>query len=535
MIPFTFLLIVLGLAVYLAKVADFLYRFQIKEYRFDRFRSGMREWGWLRTIFGSDIRIPAFSVRNVGIGSVLALCGVFFTCTMYYMPLPVTLSLIAAAPVAAFIDVAALVLLTSVPAAWHRERIIKQAERKLAARAAPVIAVTGSYGKTSVKEHLYEILKTTYKVAKTDQNRNTDVGVALSILKNLKDDTEYFIAEMGAYRKGEIAKICRSFRPGAVVVTAFGNQHLDLYGSKKNLVEAESEPLAFLQSGETAYINRDIPEYHDIKDLGPYRVVSYSLHSKHAHIYADHIKTDSRGTSAVIHRKGKLHKSHDTTDCKNTTTAIQSGSKPHNHSSEHIQRGTANTHSQERAFTIHTKLLGKHVVQNLLPAIAIGLDLGVPPEKIQRAIAKLEPIPHKGSLHTNRYKTTVYSNSSNANVEGCIETIRVMATFLQSQKVLITKGIIELGSDKLPSYRRIIAELEAHGVKLFTTDPDFHRAMERGAAPGIGAAGSPGKESCVHVLPNEAALLAALNPMQGPDTLIGIVGRFTKPFIDSMI
>ncbi|MCX7996600.1 MAG: UDP-N-acetylmuramoyl-tripeptide--D-alanyl-D-alanine ligase [Patescibacteria group bacterium] len=477
MIALKFILIVLGLFIYLSKVAEFLYRFQIKEYRFDRFRSGVRDWGWGSLLFAPRLVLPAASVRNLGIGGFLGFFGVVFTCFLYYYSLPVLIGFVLLAPVVALLDVAVLVALTGIPVAWHRERMIKRAERKLAGSQAQVIAVTGSFGKTSVKEFLYTLLIADRKVAKTDKNRNTDVGVALSILKNLKPYTEYFIAEMGAYRIGEIAKICRSFPPRMVVVTAFGNQHLDLYGSKENLVAAESEPLAFLGKGDTAYLNADIPEYRDLTKLGPYRVVSYSMKDSRADIWAEDLTTSYRGTTATIHTpKGSIH--------------------------------------------LKTKLLGRHTVQNLLPAIAVALDTGLGVEEIREGIGQLVAIPDKGSLHVNAQKTTIYSDASNSNVDGFIELLRIAGTFPQKNRLVVSKGIIELGNEKLPSYRRILKELAGSGCSLLTTDRDFERAGMR--------------RHDVTVFPDEEAIRTALEPMQGKDTLICIEGRFTPGFIRSL-
>lgn len=103
-----------------------------------------------------------------------------------------------------------------------------------------VIGVTGSYGKSSTKELLYQVLKTKFKVAKTPGNTNSEIGVAQSLL-SLKGDEEVFIVEMGAYKMGEIKAICNIVRPKIGVITGLGDQHLSLFGSLENLRRAKYE------------------------------------------------------------------------------------------------------------------------------------------------------------------------------------------------------------------------------------------------------------------------------------------------------
>ncbi len=99
-----------------------------------------------------------------------------------------------------------LVLFTDPLSVLSRLRIIKKAEKIIMKRGdkLKIIAVTGSYGKTTTKEIIYEILSKKYKTAKTHENQNTAVGVAKSIIASVKEDTEIFIAEMGAYKRAKL-------------------------------------------------------------------------------------------------------------------------------------------------------------------------------------------------------------------------------------------------------------------------------------------------------------------------------------------
>lgn len=435
MILLKFLLIIFTIFVYLLKVLEYTYRFQIKEYRWDRMKSYITETGLKPFFYTFDFIFPAKKMRNLAIVGVLLIGAIIYSVFIYRYNSFTLLIVILLTPAVAFLDVAVLVWLTGIPVWVYREYKIMQAAKKVAASNAVFIVVTGSYGKTSVKEYLYELLQSKYTVAKTEQNMNTDIGVALSVLKNLKKNTEYFIAEVGAYRTGEIAKICRFVRPTIVVITAFGNQHIDLYGSKEALVSAESEPIDYLRTGGTVYISSDIPEFAQITKGAEYQVRTVS--TKHAADYrAKDIAASHKGVDATI-----------------------------------------KTPTDE--FVIHTNLLGSHVISNVLPAIACAMDLGIPKSRIRIAVRELESIPNKLSVHTNRIGATIISDGSNSNVEGFIEAIKVADQFPHPDKYIASKGIIELGAEKEASYQAIVAQLLKTKIILLTTDPLFAKLSKQ--------------------------------------------------------
>lgn len=476
MILTNFALIILGLFLFLIKTLYFTYLFQIKEYRFDRLLSAIGEQNVFSFLYGIELRFPAKKLRNLGILGVCTITGFGASVFLINLPFSDLVYLFLLIPLFSFSLVSLLVGLSQLPVHIYRERIIRRASRKLQTSTAERVAITGSFGKTSVKEFLFELLNPHFSVVKTDKNMNTDVGVALSILKHLKKNTDICIIEMGAYRTGELAKICSFVYPQKVIVTAFGNQHIDLYGSKEQLVAAESEPLSFLGLDGVAYINKDIPEYMQLTASSEFSVVSYSMHTTSADIHAEGITADNTGTRAVIHYK-------------------------------------------EKSFPIQTRLLGKHTVQNLLPAIAYTMDRGVSKASIQKSIKALEPIPAKLSLHTGHNRSIIINDSSNSNVEGFTEAIRVLQMFPQKKKIIVSKGIIELGKDKHNSYKTLMRTLHSTDITLFTTDSDFTRE---------------GKRS-VQLFNSEEDLLTKLLSTIDPDTALVLEGRFTEHFIKKIL
>lgn len=123
---------------------------------------------------------------------------------------------------------------------FFRNPLIKKAKKKRNSfKNLLVIGVTGSYGKTSTKDFLRQILSQKFKVLSTEKHQNSEVGISMSVLNNLKPEHEIFIVEMGAYNKGGIKLLCDITRPKIGLVTGVNEQHLATFGSMENLLSAE--------------------------------------------------------------------------------------------------------------------------------------------------------------------------------------------------------------------------------------------------------------------------------------------------------
>lgn len=472
------LLILSQLLVFIAKAMDTIYLFQIKEYRFDRIWSTLREKGIIQTIYNTTITFPAHSIRNyLIVGGTLLMAPILFL-ILQPLALEDVILTIPMIPLIGFLNTTLWVALTEIPAQIKRRRTITQAQAKIQKHPVPVIAISGTYGKTSVKEYLFHILSTTYHVAKTDKNMNTDVGVAQCVLQNITDETQYFLAEMGAYKKGEIADICKAISPTYGILTAAGNQHVDLFGSRENLVHAEAEILTYLPEQGRGYVNTTIPGITILLQNLQAPITTFSpQQGSSTDCTIEEISTSQQGTKARITIRG-------------------------------------------REMSIRTTLLGEHTIHNLLPCIACALDLGVSEDNIQKAIQSLKPIRHKLSLHPGIQGSTILSDSSNSNVEGFIQAIRVADRMPQEKKILISKGIIELGKEKRESYKRILKELENTKIKLYTTDYLFSKIWTTYTA---------------HYFEHEDLILAEIQKITDNNTLLIIEGRFTPSFVKKLI
>ncbi len=452
----------------------FIYLFQIKEYRFDRFISSLKEFGTFKLLYTLDIKRPALTVRNILLVLIIGMMMVTISYAGFINPLVVTIITFIGpfAPIGALVLVGLGVVITNVPAHFYRLSIIKRAKAKMKHSKAVVIGVTGSYGKTSVKEYLYHILSTKYKVAKTDKNMNSDVGIALSILHNLTSETEYFIAEFGAYKRGEVRTSVQFVPIHHAILTPLGNQHFDLYGSHVALIDEETYILTQVPADGTIYGYDQALELPSL--MG--KKITYGLSDK-ADVIAHDVKLTSRETTALVTYKG-------------------------------------------RTLTVRTRLLGEHSVANLLPAIACALDRGMTTDQVEQAIQTIRPLEGKLSTHPGPNGSIVLYDGLTANIDGFIAAVKTMSLFPHQKKIVITQGVIELGVEKRQSYQRVLAALSRYNGILLTTDAVF---------------GELSDEKSVITFNDVSSLMNYLHLATTSDTLILIEGRFSNTVIQQLI
>lgn len=153
--------------------------------------------------------------------------------------------------------IVSLIVLSFQPfAVLAKRRVIQKAREKRARlQNLKVIGITGSYGKTSTKELLFAILKKKFRVLKTPEHRNSEIGVSQTILQDINDDTEVFICEMGAYNKGGIKLLANIAKPFIGVLTGINEQHMATFGSQENITQAKYELIESLPPTGIALFN----------------------------------------------------------------------------------------------------------------------------------------------------------------------------------------------------------------------------------------------------------------------------------------
>ncbi len=152
--------------------------------------------------------------------------------------------------------VSMIVLLVQPFAALGRQRIIAQARVKRDRfKNLIVIGITGSYGKTSTKEFLAHILSQKFKVLKTKEHQNSEVGISRCILEELKPEHEVFVCEMGAYGRGGIKLLASIAKPTIGILTGINEQHMATFGSQENIIKTKYELIESLPANGMAFFN----------------------------------------------------------------------------------------------------------------------------------------------------------------------------------------------------------------------------------------------------------------------------------------
>ncbi|HBJ10809.1 MAG TPA: UDP-N-acetylmuramyl peptide synthase [Ruminococcaceae bacterium] len=263
-----------------------------------------------------------------------------------------------------------------------------------------VIGITGSYGKTSTKFILNRILSERYNVAATPHSFNTPMGVVRTVREYLKPQTQIFICEMGAKNIGDIKEICDIVHPKYGIITSVGEQHLDTFKTVDNVFKTKFElATEVLDNGGEMFVNGDSKELISRIDKTLYSV--YGTDS-----------FDFRATDISYGKNGSEF--------------------------------TLNLGGNE--VRLSTRLLGLHNILNIAGAAALSYKLGVTPENIRFAVSSLKPTEHRLEIKQSVAGSTLIDDAYNANPEGSIEALHVLSRFDNMKKVVITPGLIELGS-----------------------------------------------------------------------------------------
>jgi UDP-N-acetylmuramoyl-tripeptide--D-alanyl-D-alanine ligase len=298
---------------------------------------------------------------------------------------------------------------------YKKNKIKERTEKKIALfKKLKVVGITGSYGKTSVKEFLYQILKTEHNVLKTPESYNTPYGIAKVVDLELDDTYEYFICEMGAYRVGEIKEICDMVNPKYGILTGINEQHLETFGSLKNTTKGKFELIDSLPENGFGIINIDNPHIKNNFEKHKKKLVPYGFIDEKFTI--KNIKHDSHGSDFTLFLDGKEHRA-------------------------------------------HTKLLGKPNLQNILAAATMAYLLGMKANSIVSKIANLQPVPHRLEIKKINHSLTVIDDAYNSNVNGFNEAIALLNTF-QQPKILVTPGIVDLGDQTFSIHKTLGEKLD---------------------------------------------------------------------------
>ncbi len=236
-----FIFAIIWFLIFIKLFLFWLWLWQLKEYHIGRFLAHF-ETQAIRKILSSfwRLKFPKFTQKIIVISFSGVLLAVLITYFIFSLPVEdfylALLAFIFFAPLISSL----VVLFFQIPTVILRHRILQKAKRKREQfKDLLVVGITGSYGKTSTKEFLATILSTKFRVLKTKEHQNSEMGISQCILKELKKEHEIFVCEMGAYNKGGIKLLCHIIKPKIGIITGINEQHLATFGSMENLISAE--------------------------------------------------------------------------------------------------------------------------------------------------------------------------------------------------------------------------------------------------------------------------------------------------------
>ena len=289
-----------------------------------------------------------------------------------------------------------------------------------------IIGITGSYGKTSSKNILSDILNIKYNALPTPKNLNTFNGLIMTVNNYMDKFTEIFIAEMGAYVKGEIKGLCKLIKPKYGILTTIGTAHLETFGSEENIISGKFELIESLPSDGFAVLNGDDPKQVNYKLKNKVKTIWIGINNKDVDVRAVNIKCSSKGTSFDVVFKNSKEK-----------------------------------------YSFETRLLGDHNVYNILAGIACGIEFGIDVEDLVQAVRGVKPVEHRLELKRlgNFYQI---DDAYNSNPVGAANACKVLG-MMPGIKVVVTPGMIELGAKEEEynkNFGKQIAEVADYAVLI---------------------------------------------------------------------
>lgn len=280
----------------------------------------------------------------------------------------------------------------------------------------PVIAITGTNGKTTTKELIKSVLSGTYKVIATEGNLNNHIGVPLTLL-SIKPETQVAVIEMGANHVGEIAFLCEIALPTHGIITNIGKAHLEGFGGIEGVIRAKTELYQYLRSVDgVAFLNKDNAIL--VKHKKGLRIITYGSDPSAAF------------TGYIIEQENSLLK---------------------------VQISFTSC-----LMTLETKLFGRYNFENVLAAACIGCYFNVPAEQIKDGIENYAPSNNRSQV-VNSGKNILIMDAYNANPDSLESAILNFRDSSYPEKTLIMGDMLELGPESDAEHTKILELVEKCG------------------------------------------------------------------------
>jgi UDP-N-acetylmuramoyl-tripeptide--D-alanyl-D-alanine ligase len=364
----------------------------------------------------------------------------------------------AAVAVPFLVDLACLVI----SPVEHRlsTHFVEEARNRLVRVGPTVVAVTGSYGKTSTKGHIAHLVGRSLTVVATPASFNNRAGLARAVNEHLADGTEVFVAEMGTYGPGEITDLCRWCPPDVAVITAIGPVHLERFGSEERIVEAKSEILVVAADVVLPVDDPRLAAVAERAAADGKRVRRCSAVDRSADVCV--VRRHEGGTVSAYAGGSVLAED----------VAVPTGTQP----------------------------------TNLACAIAVALVLGVDPTEVGTRLRDLPPVDHRLQAVRSGSGVAILDDTYNANPAGASEALEALgleptesaagvgarsvpdAAGPRPQRVVVTPGMVELGARQSDENRSFGAAIATVADEVLIVGRTNRRALLAGVSSVSGSA-----------------------------------------------
>lgn len=293
----------------------------------------------------------------------------------------------------------------------------------------PILAITGSNGKTTTKELITSVLSSKYRVSSTQGNLNNHIGVPLTLLK-MDEKTEIGVVEMGANHPGEISELCSIADPDFGIITNIGRAHLEGFGSFETIKKTKSELYEHLKKKNgIVFFNSDNPVLAEL-------------------------------TAEIINK-------------------IEFGQNDAGFSGTPVINAPyicAKVNFSDVVLTLETNLTGSFNFENIMAAACIGYFFKVNPESIQAAIKNYRPENNRSQL-IKKNGVKIIMDAYNANPTSMQASIESFVSMFDSPRSLILGDMLELGNHSEAEHNRIIQQIQKYKFeKVYLVGPVFEQS-----------------------------------------------------------
>ena len=275
----------------------------------------------------------------------------------------------------------------------------------------PVVAVTGSNGKTTTKDMVASVLAQRWRTLKTESNYNNRIGVPATLFR-LTSRHQAAVIEMGVDHRGQTTRLCEIVRPTIGVITNIGPDHLEFFGGMEGSAQAKAELLDMLPPDGTAVLNADDPYFDYLAARARCRVVSFGLFER-AQVRAIDVASDAR---------------------KATTFGLLVPGK-------------------NRPTPVVIKVPGTHNVTNALAAAAVGISLNLPGMAIAQGLAKFRPAAMRSQV-VSHHGVQIINDCYNANPASMKAALQLLGQWTPArERVAVLGDMLELGREAQRMHR----------------------------------------------------------------------------------